>query len=77
MQIQVKVRNSNMEESEGGEGRREYFRRTVLQRTAKEEEQCLHRREQGGLSRHAKHSTEGREWEQGMQGGIWRKAREM
>lgn len=37
----------------------------------------MHRREQGGLSRHAKHSTEEQEWEQGMQGGIWRKPREM
>lgn len=76
MQIQLKVKSSSAEESGGEEGRGECFR-TVMQRTAKEGEQCVHRREQGGLSRRKKHGTEGQEWEQGMQGGMWRKPREM
>ena len=37
----------------------------------------MHRQEKGGLSRHKECSTEGQEWEQGMQGEIWRKPREM
>lgn len=63
MQIELKVKSSSAEESGGEEGRGERFRRTVMPSTAKEEEQCMHRQEQGGLSRHKKHGPKRQKWD--------------